>query len=214
MTLRRIADDLWETSPFVVPGGPQTHAYLWTPPSGQNVLFYSVGDDADLGALEERGGVAHQYLSHRDEAGPMLVALAERFGTRLHAPAGEARETARFREPDVLLTDPHVDGNGVEVVPTPGHSPASTCYVVHGIDDRTYLFTGDTLFTDRDGRWRPGFIPGISDARALAASIERLADLAPDVVLTSAFSDRGAHEVDPAEWPTLVRSAGRLLPAA
>ena len=43
----------------------------------------------------------------------------------------------------------HVDTNDVEVLPTPGHSPGSTCYVVTGVGGERYLFTGDTIFPDR-----------------------------------------------------------------
>lgn len=71
--MRQIRADLWETrtdSPFP---GLTTHAYLWTPDSGENVLFYSTGGDADFDDVHGLGGIVHQYLSHRDEAGPMLA---------------------------------------------------------------------------------------------------------------------------------------------
>ncbi|MBF6189555.1 MBL fold metallo-hydrolase, partial [Nocardia farcinica] len=74
--------DLWETPAFVVPGGLRTHAYLWTPPSGGNILFYSPGDEGPFEGLAALGGVERQYLSHQDEAGPMLRAVADRFGSR------------------------------------------------------------------------------------------------------------------------------------
>jgi hypothetical protein len=76
--------------------GLTTHAYLWTPPAGDAVLFYAPGSDADFDAVEALGGVGHQYLSHRDEAGPTLALLAGRFGARLHVPAAEADDIARF----------------------------------------------------------------------------------------------------------------------
>ena len=63
--LRRVAEDLWETSidrPFP---GLTTHAYLWTAAPAGNVLFYSVATDAQFDELDDLGGVAHQYLSHR-----------------------------------------------------------------------------------------------------------------------------------------------------
>ena len=68
--------------------GLTTHAYLWTRP-GRNVLFYSPATDADFDAIDELGGVDDQYLSHQDEAGPMLATIVDRFGSRLHAPATE-----------------------------------------------------------------------------------------------------------------------------
>ena len=80
--MKQVLEDLWETqtdSPFP---GLTTHAYLWTP---KNVLFYSTATDAQFDELGELGGVKDQYLSHRDEAGPMLKRIAERFRSTLHA---------------------------------------------------------------------------------------------------------------------------------
>ncbi len=48
-----------------------THAYLW------------MGAEFDGLAVADR--VKHHYLSHRDEAGPMLTGVAEHFDSKLHA---------------------------------------------------------------------------------------------------------------------------------
>ena len=91
--MRQVLPDVWETqqdNPFP---GLTTHAYLWA--GAGNVLFYSVGSDADFDELGRHGGLADQYLSHVDEAGPMLSRIAERFGSRLHAPAAEADAIGR-----------------------------------------------------------------------------------------------------------------------
>ncbi|MFI5715584.1 MBL fold metallo-hydrolase [Nocardia sp. NPDC051750] len=204
----QVAPDLWETREFVVPGGPRTHAYLWTPPSGQNILFYSPGNDQDFDRLEQLGGVTRQYLSHQDEAGPMLRAVAHRFGSRLHAPAAEAGEIETHASIDVRLTERTVDDAGVEVIPTPGHSPGSTCYLVPGHDGRTYLFTGDTLLRYPDG-WRTGYIPGYSDKDGLRAALDILATVQPDVVVSSAFvaGAPGVHHVAPGTWQTHLAQA-------
>jgi hypothetical protein len=82
--ITQIRDDLWQTRTDSAFPGLTTHAYLWRGPSG-NVLFYSPASDADFEAIEELGGVTAQYLSHLDEAGPMLARVAARFGSRLHA---------------------------------------------------------------------------------------------------------------------------------
>ncbi|ONM48502.1 MBL fold metallo-hydrolase [Nocardia donostiensis] len=207
--MRRILPDLWETRAFVVPQGPRTHAYLWTPPSGRNILFYSPGNDEEFDQLHELGGVARQYLSHQDEAGPMLHALAERFGSRLHAPAAEAAQISSFAPIDVLLSERGVDDAGVEVVPTPGHSPGSTCYVVPGHDGLTYLFTGDTLLRYDDGVWRAGYVPGYSDKAGLRAALDTLATVQPDVVISSAFVEgaEGFHRMDRSLWQACLDQA-------
>ena len=206
--MRRIRDDLWETEPDAPAPGLTTHAYLWTPSDGGNVLFYNTVGDGDADAIEQLGGVAHQYLSHQDEIGPSLRTYAARFGATLHAHAAEAHLVAEVHPPEVTFDHRHVDERGIEVIPTPGHTPGSTCFLVSGHDGATYLFTGDTLYLGRHGRWQAGMIPGISDRDALAASLELLAGLEPDLVASSAFTgDDGAHRVDATAWSADVDDA-------
>jgi len=206
--LKKIREDLWETqgeSPF-----PRltTHAYLWTPPSRDNVLFYSTVTDADFDEIERLGGVAHQYLSHHDEAGPMVREIARRFGARLHAGRGDAKRIANVAEDAVWLDRRQVDENAVEVIPTPGHTPGSTCYLISGARDERYLFTGDTLYTERDGTWAAGNLP-FSDPHALANSLELIGSLRPNVVASSAAPGGvGAHDLhDGDDWAATVRGA-------
>lgn len=211
--MRKIRDDLWETRADTPLPGLSTHAYLWTGGPAGNVLFYSTMTDADFDGFERLGGVAHHYLSHRDEAGPMLERIGARFGARLHAPATESADIGRHRAIDVPLRHHHFDANGIEVIPTPGHSPGSTSYLVLGHGGR-YLFTGDTVFLTQAGRWTAGYLPGISDASGLHSSLRALADLRPDLVISSAFQGtHGAHPVRGGEWAAAVRHAAARLPA-
>lgn len=207
-TLTKINDDLYQTrmdSPFP---GLTTHAYLWQRPAG-NVLFYSPASDADFDAIDELGGVHGQYLSHLDEAGPNLARIAERFGRQLHAPAAELREIAQHGRVDVPLEAVrHVDVNGVEVLPTPGHSPGSTCYLVTGVGGDRYLFTGDTIFPAGDGTWSTFVVPGRGDAAAMRDSVKLLGTVAPDLVISSAFAGETAIEaVNAARWSEIIDQA-------
>src|SRR6476469_7380827 len=206
-TMRQIHADLWETRVDRPYPGLTTHAYLWTGGPDGTVLFYGTQTDAEFDELEALGGVAHQYLSHRDEAGPMLSRVHERFGARLHAPVIELLEIGQHAHVDVPLGSRHVDPNGIEVIPTPGHSPGSTCYLVNGADG-SYLFTGDTLVLGDSGEWWAGYIPGIGDADALATSLRLLRTLSPDVVISSAFQgDSAVHRIEPARWTDHVDQA-------
>jgi hydroxyacylglutathione hydrolase len=213
--MRPIRSDLWETrvdNPFP---GLTTHAYLWTGGLDGNVLFYGTQTDADFDEMDALGGVAHHYLSHRDEAGPMLSRIAERFGARLHAPVAELVEIGQHAHIHVPLGSRHVDGNGIEVIPTPGHSPGSTCYLVPGANGQSYLFTGDTIFLGEDREWAAGYIPPISDAAPLAESLRTLAKLKPDLVISSAFPSNTAVYAPGAHWPECVEQARtRLVEAA
>ena len=212
--MRPIRADLWEAridSPYP---DLTTHAYLWTGGPAGNVLFYGTQTDADFDAIDELGGVAHQYLSHRDEAGPMLAAIALRFGARLHAPAAELLEIGQHAHVDVPVASRHVDANGIEVIPTPGHSPGSTSYLVPGVNGQSYLFTGDTIMLGADGDWVAGHIPPISEAGPLAASLRLLGTLRPDLVISSAFpSDTAVHVPGGTHWADCVAQARSRLAA-
>ncbi len=202
--MKHVLSDLYQTRTDSPLPGLTTHAYLWT---GRNALFYSTATDDDFAALAELGGVTHQYLSHRDEAGPMLAKIADHFGSTLHAPVAELLDIGQHAHVDVPLGSRHVDVNGVEVIPTPGHSPGSTCYLVDGADG-SYLFTGDTLIQGAAGNWWAGYIAGISDADALATSLRLLRTLNPDIVISSAFQgDSAVHRIQAGRWQDHVDEA-------
>ncbi|MGW0160013.1 MBL fold metallo-hydrolase [Mycobacterium sp. NPDC003323] len=206
--MRQIRTDLWETrvdNPFP---GLTTHAYLWTGAPAGNVLFYSTATADEFDEMSALGGVAHQYLSHRDEAGPQLARIKARFGSVLHAPAAEAADIGEHAAIDVPLSGRHVDGNGVEVIPTPGHSPGSTCYLVPGANGQSYLFTGDTVLLGEDGTWFAGYLPGHSDAAALSSSLRVLGHERPDLVISSAFTGQsGVHAPGAHRWAECAEQA-------
>ncbi|MEW5810686.1 MAG: MBL fold metallo-hydrolase [Actinomycetota bacterium] len=208
--MKKVLRDLHETrtdSPFP---GLTTHAYLWTP---ANILFYSPASDAEFDELDALGGVRHQYLSHRDEAGPMLRRIAARFGSTLHAPAGDVGDISKHAHVHVPVTGRYIDANGIEIIPTPGHSPGSVCYLVPGAEGR-YLFTGDTLF-HTDGAWRAGYIESFhtpADAAKIAESLRVLAEVTPDFVVSSAFDGDAVHRIDPAHWRGHIAHAIAGLP--
>lgn len=210
--MRQIRSDLWVSSTDNPFPGLNTHAYLWTPRYGDNVLFYSVAGESEFAALDRLGGVGHQYLSHRDEAGPMLGRIADAFGAELHAPTAELADIERNATVHHRLDFRHVDANGVEVIPTPGHSPGSTCFSVRGADGARYLFTGDTMLLGDDGAWFAGYLPGISDLDALISSLAVLRTLSPDWVLSSALiAGGGTHELAGSSWVDAVDQATAKL---
>ena len=212
--MTQIRADLWQTrteSPFP---GLTTHAYLWRGPNG-NILFYSPASEADFDAVEGLGGVRAQYLSPLDEAGPMLARIGDRFGSQLHAPAAEVDAIGRHAHVDVPVEGRRfVDANGVEVIPTPGHSDGSTCYLVTGVDGEKYLFTGDTMFPAGDGTWSTFLVPGRGSATELRSSLEVLRTLQPDIVISSAFGgDTAIEAVDADRWQECVAAALASVPS-
>ena len=75
-----------------------------------------------------------------------------------------------------------------------------------------YLSTGDALLTEASGLWFAGYISGVSDRDQLLSSLDVLATLRPDWVISSAFvaGGRGAHRLD-RPWPECVAEAATAL---
>jgi hydroxyacylglutathione hydrolase len=208
--VRRVRPDLWETESFSPFEGLKTHAYLLTRPDG-NVLFYNTGHVGEIDEIAALGGVSRQYLSHQDELGDTLNTIAERFGAKLVGHRAEKLAWSAVRAPDRLYVRRETHLGNIEVIPTPGHSPGSTCFLVASPTGKRYLFTGDTLFLDRDNRWRAGFIESIheeKDKTLLAESLVSLRTLKPDLVFGSAYiGDQGFEDVSDGSWPEKVDEA-------
>ena len=74
------------------------------------------------------------------------------------------------------------------------------------------MSTGDALLTEASGLWFAGYISGVSDRDQLMSSLDVLATLRPDWVISSAFvaGGRGAHRLD-RPWPECVAEAATAL---
>lgn len=96
--------------------------------------------------FEEWGGVAHIFLTHSDDVAD-AGRYAERFGSRryIHRAELHAQPDAEIvldGEAPIPLADDFL------AIPTPGHTEGH-CVLLFG---GRYLFTGDHLAWDRDGR--------------------------------------------------------------
>lgn len=212
--MRQIQEDLWETESYSPFPGLTTHAYLLTRPDG-NVLFYNIGDIRELDAIEKLGGIDWQYLSHRDEVSETLNDIAARFGAKLALHKAELKYCSKVRTPDRLYDHRETHLGNIDIIPTAGHSPGSTCFMVASPTGKKYLFTGDTLYFDSNRGWQAGFIEGIhsdKDRPVLAQSLRLLRELKPDMVFGSAYSGDGGFEVmNPDDWAEKVDGALRRL---
>lgn len=198
--MKQIQPDLWQTETENPAPGLTTHAYLLTRDDG-NILFYNTGHKHEIDEMDALGGVAYQYLSHQDELGETLIYTRERFNAKL---GGHVNEQAKFTSicpPDTLFDRRQTLLGNVEVILTPGHSPGSTSFLAKSPFGKRYLFTGDTLFLNKDREWQAGYIPGYSQKADLIESLRILQELEPDMVISSAFiGDPGYQEMPRTEW--------------
>ena len=202
--MQQLYSDLWQTeveSPFP---GLTTHAYLLRRDDG-NVLFYNSSQQADLEQMATLGGVQYHFLSHKDELGESINTIRARFGARLGGHVKEQAEFSVICRPDILFSKREFILDNVEVIPTPGHTPGSCCFLVCSPHGKTYLFSGDTVYLTDDS-WKPGWM-SFSQPEELKQSLSLLATLEPDVVFSSAFSGQNGFEEVSGHWPTKLRPA-------
>ena len=157
--MRQLQEDLWQSTIHSM-GTLNTHAYFLLRPEG-NVLFYNTGNDDDLEKMAELGGIRFQLLSHRDESGPSLNRIKDRFGSRLCCSALEAAIIGEDAQVDISfqLTAHHL--GDIDIIHTPGHTAGSICFFYKSPYGKSYLFTGDTIF---QSEWEVGD-PGVPSGR-------------------------------------------------
>lgn len=216
--MRQICPDLWQTSAeHPLPSHPHTtsNAYLLLRGAG-NALFYSTGreaigkvdDRADHDQIAELGGARHVLLGHWHEALPSIRTIKERFGASLVSHARDAPPIEREGgvAPDITFWDRQTLLGDVEAIPTPGHTVGSACYLYRSPHGKTYLFTGDTIWPSR-GSWTSATFEDDPRQSSHRASLDLLATLEPDVVLSAIAPGETFKEITPGEWPAATEAA-------
>jgi glyoxylase-like metal-dependent hydrolase (beta-lactamase superfamily II)/ferredoxin len=120
------------------------NSYLVRHPAGNWLIDAPKFVTSLVRRLEALGGVAHIFLTHRDD-----VADADRFAAHFHARRIIHRAELSAQPGAEIVLDgggPWALAPGVLAVPTPGHTEGHCALLV---DDR-FLFTGDHLDWDRD----------------------------------------------------------------
>ena len=159
------------------------------------------------------GGIRIQLLSHRDESGPSLNRIKDRFGSRLCCSALEAPIIGNDAQVDVTfqVEDHHL--GDIDIIHTPGHTEGSICFFYKSPYGKSYLFTGDTIFQLR-AKWATLVSARAGGSKAsLTESLGRLRDLKPDIVMSSAFvGDVSYVEISGDEWAQAIDdNISRLL---
>ena len=209
--MKQLQEDLWQSAIHSM-GTLNTHAYFLRRPEG-NVLFYNTGHDGDLEKIAALGGIRFQLLSHRDESGPSLNRIKDRFGSRLCCSALEAAIIGEDAQVDRAFQSSDRHLGDIDIIHTPGHTAGSICFFYKSPYGKSYLFTGDTIFQS-NAKWATLAFPRAGGSEAsLAQSLLRLRDLNPDVVMCSAFvGGVSVVEVIGDEWAQAIDdNVSRLL---
>jgi len=209
--MKQIYPDLWQTSAEHPFPNVTSHAYLLVR-DNDNILFYSSGVQEEYQHIQALGGIAYQCLSHRDEVGAALAEIKELFGSKLCCHRLEEPAVRKVTPVDCLFDKRESRLGNIEVIPTPGHTDGSVCFLVRSDDGKTYLFTGDTIYMN-NGAWETrinGYAGGLKSD--LKNSLMLLRDLGPAVVISSASI--GAvpfKEVSAKEWRSDIDNVLRTL---
>lgn len=188
-----------------------THAYLLVRDAG-NILLYSSGLPEEHQHIRELGGITHQHLSHRDEAGPALADIKRLFGSKLCCHRLEEEAVRKVTPVDCKFDEREVRLSNIEVIPTPGHTNGSVCFLVRSAHVKTYLFTGDTIYLN-NGAWDTLVWEHAGGSKSdLMNSLMLLRDLEPDVVLSSAsVGPVSFKELSAEEWQSDIDNVLRAL---
>jgi glyoxylase-like metal-dependent hydrolase (beta-lactamase superfamily II) len=153
---------------------------------------------------------SHQYLTHWHEAAPGLARIKEMFGSKLVCHRLAEPTVSKFGSVDITFETRDVHLSDIEVIPTPGHTPGSTCFCFKSPHGKTYLFAGDTIFPSR-GSWQAVVFED-GNTSELRKSLAMMSDLEPDVVLCGAsVADVPFKAMSPAEWHAALVQASRSL---
>jgi glyoxylase-like metal-dependent hydrolase (beta-lactamase superfamily II) len=208
--MERLFDHLYSVGAETLSFAPTFHgrAFLLRRREG-NILVYSSGrmkEEAD--ALLAQGGISRQYLNHRHQAVASCDWVSERFAAPLFVPkleepaiAATCRVGGAFAQQELHFPD-------FEVIPTPGHTEGSTCFLW---DDgqRRYLFTGDTIYL-KDGEWVAAVL-SVSDRATYLKSLALIGELDFDVIVPSMARGAACQETNRADTRSRIAAIAERL---
>lgn len=187
----------------------KTRSYMLKSDTG-NLLFYSSSHiEEEFEFIDAMGGITAQYLNHRHEASSSCDTVRKRFNAPLICHEFEEQAIAELCEVNRTFSTRHFISPELEAIPTPGHCPGSTCYLLKR-DEVSYLFTGDTLFPD-SGQWEIYLMSGSSSAHDMIGSLNLLRTLEINVLIPGLYIGEMAWEqVSSARWQQIIDDCIKL----
>lgn len=172
-------------------GDTKTHECVMIDPAWEVNRVLQIAKEEDMTVVG--GLVTHYHYDHINGAEDLLNAISGK--VYIHKSEGPY---LKGMKQDLAYVDSgfklKVGSVEIECLHTPGHTPGSQCFLVHG-----NLVSGDTLFINACGRCD---LPG-GDAKEMFRSLAKLSKLPPETVLfpghnygeapTSTIAQENAH---------------------
>lgn len=170
-----------------------------------NLLFpcfaKGAGIDSAFEAIGGMGGISAQLLGDMHLKSNHCDVLHERFGAWAHCSAPELDDVSKsVKNAKAFPFHKHLLFPHVQVIPTPGHRPGGTCFLVE-VDGQRALFAGDNVGYDGE-HWTA--FPLKSGKAELLQSLSMLAGyefdvlyattLAVEPVCSVSFANAGARQ--------------------
>jgi len=186
--MKQIREDLWETSSESPFPGMYTHAYFLKC-KRSNILIYNTSNENDIDLIHEMGGIDTQYLSHRDEVGPSMGKIKNKFSSDLVCHDLERKYVEKYCDVDTLIKESMSHTNGLQILHTPGHTNGSISFIYDSpFENQRYLFMGDTVYLTKQG-WNSLIFPeNGGNKESLINTLENYILLKPNVVISSGSS--------------------------
>lgn len=188
----------------------ETRAYLVTLEAG-NFLFYSSSlIELEFDFIQSKGGIHKQYLNHRDEASEYCDVVRRQFNAPLICHELERDAVSEHCEVSETFSERHRILPVLEAIPTPGHCPGSTCYLLQ-YRGKHILFSGDTIYPD-NGVWTTYLHGSRSNVKDMLSSLDLLRNLAVDSILPGLYIGAVSwEEVSQARWHSLINECIRQV---
>lgn len=141
-------DNLYVTPAQLMPFGPSlvNHVFLLKRDKGSILMYGS--KSTDLVSFADYGGVNRHYLNHNHEAGFM----SKNSVAPIYCHKKERAAVAEKVDVAHTFTTRHKLDDDFEIIPTPGHTSGTTCYLWDNGEHRI-LFSGDML-VPRNDQWQ------------------------------------------------------------
>ena len=171
--LEAVLPRLHATSPEPLPFAPslEIRSFLLERERGNVLVYSTTGLERDADAIEGLGGISRHYLNHWHEA----MFASDWVGAPLFVHEADRAKVDEAYDVRGTFSRRHTLDDDFEAIPIPGHTAGATAYLWDSGEHRA-LFTGDSIYLDRDGEWvaavlsssnRPAYLESLKLIRQL-----------------------------------------------